>query len=101
MKFDGTTNDHHIIPKFRGKSKPYSDFISKLGIDVDKYTITVTAGKGGAHMNILHGKGKWNKKWMDFIDNNPNATAKDVFQFAGKMMDEYEVNKFKIHPYKS
>ena len=28
-----------------------------------------------------------------------NATAKDVFQFAGKTMDEYGVNKFKIHPY--
>jgi len=25
----GQTNDHHIIPKFRGKSKPYADFISK------------------------------------------------------------------------
>lgn len=101
MKFDGTTNDHYIIPKFRGKSKPYADFISNLGIDVDQYTITVTAGKGGAHINLLHGKGKWNQKWMNFIDNNPNATAKDVFQFAGKMMDEYEVNKFKIHPYNS
>lgn len=43
----GKTNDHHIIPAFRGKSKPYADFISARGIDVDQYTITVDAGKGG------------------------------------------------------
>ena len=42
----GKTNDHHIIPAFRGKSKPYADFISARGIDVDQYTITVDAGKG-------------------------------------------------------
>lgn len=25
----------------------------------------------------------------DFIDKNPNATAKDIYQFAGKIMDDY------------
>mgnify|MGYP001435290018 CR=1 FL=1 len=95
----GKTNDHHIIPAFRGKSKPYADFISARGIDVDQYTITVDAGKGGMHMNIIHGKGGWNQKWMDFIDNNPNATAKDIYQFAGKMMDDYGLSGYTIHPY--
>ena len=50
--------DHHIIPAFRDKSKPYADFIKRLGIDVDQYTITVSGGKGGMHMNFIHGKGK-------------------------------------------
>ena len=95
----GKTNDHHIIPAFRGKSKPYANFISARGIDVDQYTITVDAGKGGMHMNIIHGKGGWNQKWMDFIDNNPNATAKDIYQFAGKMMDDYGLSGYTIHPY--
>lgn len=95
----GKTNDHHIIPAFRGKSKPYADFISARGIDVDQYTITVDADKGGMHMNIIHGKGGWNQKWMDFIDNNPNATAKDIYQFAGKMMDDYGLSGYTIHPY--
>ena len=36
---------------------------------------------------------------VEFIDNNPNATAKDIFQFAGKMMDEYGLNNLPIHPY--
>ena len=93
------TNDHHVIPAFRGKSKPYADFIADRGIDVDQYTITVDAGKGGIHMNSIHGKGGWNQKWMEFIDNNPNATAKDIYQFAGKMMDDYGLSGYKIHPY--
>lgn len=91
----GKTNDHHIIPAFRGKSKPYADFIAARGIDVDQFTITVDAGKGGIYMNIIHGKGRWNQKWMDFIDNNPNATAKDIYQFAGKMMDDYRLSGYK------
>ena len=93
-------NDHHIIPKFRGKSKRYADFISARGINVDDYTITVGAGKGGTHMNLLHGKGGWNQRWIEFIDNNPDATAKDIYQFAGKMMDDYGLNGYVIHPYK-
>lgn len=92
--------DHHLIPAFRGKSKPYADFIKVRGINVDDYTITVSSGKGGQHMNFIHGKGQWNKKWMDFIDNNPNATAKDIYQFTGKMMDDYGLNGYQIHPYK-
>jgi len=98
----GTTanpQDHHIIPAFRGKSKPYADFIKSRGIDVDQFTITVSGGKGGMHMNFIHGKGKWNQKWMDFIDNNPNSTAKDIYQFAGKMMDDYGLSGLQIHPY--
>ena len=95
----GKTDDHHIIPKFRGKSKPYADFISKRGIDVDQFTITVSSGKEGMHMNSIHGKAGWNQKWMEWIDNNPNATAKDIYQFAGKMMDDYGLSGYVIHPY--
>ena len=92
--------DHHLIPAFRGKSKPYADFIKQRGINVDDFTITVSSGKGGQHMNFIHGKGKWNQKWMGFIDNNPNATAKDIYQFTGKMMDDYGLSGYPIHPYK-
>ena len=50
-------------------------------------------------MNVIHGKGKWNQKWMEFIDNNSNAIAKDIYQFAGLMMDEYGLSGLNIHPY--
>ncbi|MBO5087696.1 MAG: DUF2380 domain-containing protein, partial [Lachnospiraceae bacterium] len=96
----GKTEQHHIIPAFRGKSSPYADFISALGIDVDKYVIDVSGGEGGAHMNLIHGKGKWNDKWKEFIDNTPDATAKDIFQFAGQMLDEYGLSGYEIHEYR-
>lgn len=57
-----------------------------MSIDVDQHTITVSGGKGEMHMNFIHGKGKWNQKWMNSIDNNPNVTDKDIYQFAGKMI---------------
>ena len=95
----GEIADHHIIPKFRGKSKPYADFIAERGIDVDQYTITVSSGKEGMHMNSIHGKGDWNPLWMEWIDNHPDATAKDIFQFAGKMMDEFGLGGYEMHPF--
>ncbi|MBO4808535.1 MAG: DUF2380 domain-containing protein [Lachnospiraceae bacterium] len=96
----GKTEDHHIIPKFRGKSEKYANFISERGIDVDLYTVIVGGGKGGYHLNSIHGKGKWNVKWIEFIEDNPNASAKDIYQFAGKMLDDYGLNGFNIHPYR-
>ena len=89
-----------MIPAFRGKSKSYADFIKERGINVDDYTITVSSGKGGQYMDFIHGKGQWNQKWIDFIDNNPNATDKDIYQFAGKMIDDYGFSGYQIHPYK-
>ncbi|CAM5223544.1 hypothetical protein UACE39S_01036 [Ureibacillus acetophenoni] len=94
------TADHHIIPAFRGKSKNYADFIKNRGIDVDNFTVTIAHGKDSHHLKFLHGQGKWNQKWMDWIDSHPNATAKDIYQFAGKMMDEYGLTGLKIHHYR-
>jgi hypothetical protein len=44
--------------------------------------------------------GRWNRRWAKWIDANPNATAKDVFQQLGKMMDEYGLAVYRVHPYK-
>ena len=66
---------------------------------MDQYTITVSSGKEGMHMNSIHGKGDWNPLWMEWIDNHPDATAKDIFQFAGKMMDDFGLSGYEIHPF--
>ena len=47
----------------------------------------------------IHGKGDWNPLWMEWIDNHPDATAKDIFQFAGKMMDEFGLGGYEMHPF--
>jgi len=91
--------DHHVIPAFRGQSARYAQFIKARGIDVDQFTVTVSHGAASHHLKFIHGKGGWNRKWMEWIDANPNATAKDIYQFAGRMMDEYGLSGLHIHPH--
>jgi hypothetical protein len=43
--------------------------------------------------------GKWTEKWDEFIENNPNASASDVYRFGGKLMDEYGLSHFELGPY--
>jgi hypothetical protein len=58
------------------------------------------------HLRDIHGKGnfelagKWNDRWKAFFQQNPKATAKDAYQFAGKLMDEYKLNKEILHDYR-
>ncbi|MGG4417141.1 DUF2380 domain-containing protein [Brevibacillus agri] len=91
--------DHHIFPKFRGNDK-YAKFFKEKGINVDDFTVTLAHGKDSHHLKFIHGQGKWNETWKAWIDANPNATAKEIFQQAGKMMDEYGLSGIRIHPYK-
>ncbi|HBO46107.1 MAG TPA: hypothetical protein DD670_19725 [Planctomycetaceae bacterium] len=95
-----TTALHHIIPVFRGKSAKYAEFIQARGIMVDQYCVRVAHGNASHHLKFIHGSGKWNQKWMDWIDANPGATAKDIFQQAGRMMDEFGLSGSQIVPYR-
>ena len=91
--------DHHIFPQ------QFKSYFSKKGIDIDLHTVSVPHKT--THLRGLHGNGNanmpggWNQRWKSFIDNTPNASAKDVYQFAGKLMDEYGINHVALHGYKS
>jgi hypothetical protein len=87
------------MPKFRG-NKQYSEFFKTRGIDVDQYTVTLSHGKDSHHLKFIHGEGKYNDAWKTWIDGNPNATREEVFQQAGKMMDEYGLSGIRIHQYR-
>jgi len=92
--------DHHIIPAFRGKSFKYAEFIKSRGINVDEFTVSlVHGGTGSQHLKFIHGQGQWNTKWMNWIDENPNATTEDIYNFAGQMMDDFGLSNLPIHPY--
>ena len=90
--------DHHIFPQ---SLRPW---FSSRGIDIDQYTVTL--GHYLTHLRGVHGKGlgsrpgKWNKRWRDFKSANPNATAKEIFQKAGQMMDDFGLSDLPIHPYR-
>jgi hypothetical protein len=57
------------------------------------------------HLAGVHGRGadglpgRWNARWRDFIANNPKATAKDIYQYGGRLMDEYGLGGQSIKPY--
>jgi hypothetical protein len=36
----------------------------------------------------------------EFIEANPNATAKEVYQFGGKLMDQFGLSNLPIVPYR-
>ena len=90
-----------MFNKFRGnspKSQKYRDFFKKHGIEVDKYTIEIPASM---HRSEIHVAGNnWTTKWKKWIDANPNASSKEVYQYGGKLMDEYGVSGVKLVPYK-
>jgi RHS repeat-associated protein len=91
---------HHIFNVFRGsspKSQVYRDFFKKHGIDIDSHTVEISEGTHA----LLHRAGNnWTSRWKAWIDANPNATTKEVYQFAGKLMDEYGINHVPIVPYR-
>jgi RHS repeat-associated protein len=95
------TIKHHIFNKFRGKSpasQKYRDFFGKHGIKVDKFTIRISEH---SHKTLIHKAGNnWTTSWKRWIDANPNATTKEVYQFGGRMMDEFGVGHVPLVPYR-
>ncbi|HUX80200.1 MAG TPA: DUF2380 domain-containing protein, partial [Alphaproteobacteria bacterium] len=89
--------DHHIFPQ------QFKKFFEQRGINIDKFTVSVGET---THLKGLHGKGnaglpgKWNKRWLNFIERNPNASTREIYQFGGKLMDEYKLNGLNLHGYK-
>ncbi len=92
---------HHIFNKFRGKSpasQKYRDFFKKHGIEVDKWTVEIPEEM---HKKWIHGAGRnWTTAWKRWIDANPGATTKEVYQQAGRMMDDYGLSGLPMTPYR-
>lgn len=86
--------DHHIFPQQRR-----ADFL-KIGIDVDQYTITISARK---HMR-LHSGGNYNWEWEEFFHGEgAKPTYDSAFKFAMDLLFEYGINIGKrtlAHPYR-
>ncbi len=93
--------DHHVFPQqFRG-------WFQERGLqNIDNFTVTVDHNV--THLRAIHGSGnmnqmpgRWNAQWAEFIKTNPNANSLEVYQQAGRMMDEFGIGHIQIHPYKS
>ncbi len=97
------TQLHHIFPQH------FRTWFANRGIDIDNYAVSL---ERVTHLTGIHGRGgfvgpgnvllpgKWNARWKAFIQQNPNATAKEIYQYAGQLMDEFGLNRLPIVPYK-
>jgi RHS repeat-associated protein len=76
---------HHIFPQ----AERFSDFFKRAGIDIDKWTVKIDE-----HFHKeLHGKGGgvWNERWRQFMDEQPNASANEIYEFGAELIDEFEL----------
>jgi RHS repeat-associated protein len=89
-------HNHHLFPQ------QFQKFFASKGIDINKYTVSLTEG---THLKGVHGTGsgslpgKWNQTWQSWIGLNPNASAKEVYQQLGTMMDRFDMGHLPIAPY--
>jgi hypothetical protein len=88
---------HHLLPRaFRAEFKA-------RGINIDDFAVELGET---FHLRSIHGRGdlvtpgQYNQRWRKFFEDNPNASAKDIYQFAGGLIDEYGLNSFPIVPFK-
>jgi RHS repeat-associated protein len=87
---------HHLFPQ------KYEDWFRQRGINIHDHTVRITEG---FHLRSVHGKGdlntpgRWVQRWDDFIARNPNASAKEAYQFGGALMDEFGLSGLPIEPY--
>jgi hypothetical protein len=88
--------NHHLFPR------QFASFFKSKGIDVHNFTVALGET---SHLRGVHGgglgnmPGRWNSVWAQWIEKNPNATATEVYQQLGTMMDRFGLGHLPINPY--
>jgi len=79
------------------ESQKYRDFFKKHNINVDEHTVSMPE----MLQRQVHSAGNnWTTILKRWIDAHPNATTKEVYQQAGKMMDDFGLSSYRIIPYR-
>jgi RHS repeat-associated protein len=93
---------HHIFPQ------QFGDFFSNAGVKIHDFTVAL---EQTTHLSGVHGEGGfvgpggvtmpggWNALWDAFIRANPMASAKEIYQYAGDLMDQFGLSGLPIVPY--
>jgi hypothetical protein len=86
---------HHYLPQ------QFRDWFSRKGINIDDYLVSINS----EWHRIIHGKFasysinfaghkreaffRYNSAWMEFIENNPNATRQQIIDFANLLAKQF------------
>jgi hypothetical protein len=94
----GKAEEHHVFPK---KFKEYfTDSAMGRKININQYVLPIDRE---VH-HLTHGKSgffdDYTAQWADWIAKNPDATEQQVFEQAGKMMDDFGLSLGKIKNYR-
>ena len=83
--------EHHVL------IQALRAWFAARGIDdIDKFLISLPAGLhrlkafGGIHT----GENSWNAEWMRFKNAFPNATPKEIFDFARQLVKKFKIDGF-------
>ncbi|CAA9197339.1 hypothetical protein FLA105534_01583 [Flavobacterium bizetiae] len=88
----GKLHNHHVL------SQQFRKWFASRGIkNIDDYTIQMS---GKNHLKSLHGQGKWNQQWAEFITANPSATPSQIFYQAESMLQKHGLEHSRYVPYK-
>jgi len=92
----GLVAKYHIFPqRFRPQFK------AKGIADIDLYTVEIEHWT--THLKGVHGRGlgnlpgRWNQRWEEFLAKDRSIT--EIYQFAGRLMDEFGLSGLPIVPY--
>ena len=79
---------HHIFPQ----QEVLAIWFTSRHIDIHAYTIRLPKSfHAWLHSGGAQG-GQWNAAWRKFMDENRNASAEDMWRFAGELMIRFGVN---------
>jgi hypothetical protein len=102
-----SAHQHHIFPqelrawfaeRFNGSKENIDEYTVYLS--EGEHTAIHSRGEGGTVKGVQEADLKgWNREWKDFMTKNPKATAQQIFEEAGHLMEKYKISEAEITRY--
>ena len=111
-------HQHHVFPQEAELQAWFEERFAGSGENIHEYTVYLSEGEHQAvHLDQTRYKGKpvtltardialgrqpyrgWNNDWKAFKAAHANATAQEIFEEAGRLMDKYKISDAKIERY--
>jgi RHS repeat-associated protein len=92
LKVSNKIHKHHVL------SQQFRKWFASRGINnIDDYTVQMSARN---HLKTVHGQGKWNSQWAQFIESNPNASPSQIFYQAETMLKSFGLEHSRYVPFR-
>jgi len=79
------------------QSRVLRQWFERKSINIHDHTIKLD---WAFHLQKVHGKCGWNKRWKQFMKEHRDATREEIFEFLEKLKGEYGLKDHPVGPYK-